>query len=453
MSKATMMPRNKINTIVNMIIIVLITLTAAVLVGSLIERDKTSAVSVSSGPYYYPNADGVQRPDSHDLTVGHVGKYKLVEGASRVTIEGLSNNGEQYGPIETNVTVERLDEAGKVSDTITGKALAFANLAKDVDAGYVFVDRSEAEQWVKVLNGNPSFVFDSSRSNVYSQDITDIKTGESYPAYNLASIAAASGGRGVVNGDGLTKINDDLYRKDDKYQATPRPEAEIATADGRTTYKANESFTLVVKGYDYSIYDRGIIGHNLALVNTQTGGEYQSIQNFNVTPSNSYSPQSKSFSTAQTRTLSKRSVGAEDTKLEVNEKPVAAVESKEESAEAGQATFTINKDHTPVLVEKNLLEESNKRGYTSSKMPDLSHLDKEKKWKVMIYNPTAPLEPVVGGIFATGTMVSAGWDGFLLIPDRDPSQVVFCLWDKFTFKEADNDPDGREPVIILDTKK
>lgn len=163
------------------------------------------------------------------LKVGYVGKNKIIKESAEVNIPRLGSD--KYGLIETNVTVKRLGETGSVVETLQGKALVFANIRDTVDAGYILVSYSEAQSWVKVLNGNPGYVFDSSRSNIYPYVIREPITGTEFTAYNLAEIAVACGGAGdPPPGDGLTKIRDDLYMKRDGFKATPRPTGAISVA-------------------------------------------------------------------------------------------------------------------------------------------------------------------------------------------------------------------------------
>lgn len=171
------------------------------------------------------------------LVVGYTGKYKQITGSSQVFIPRLG--GDTFGLIETNVTVKRLGYDGQVVQTLTGKALVFASLRDTVNAGYVMVSQAQAPQWVQVLNGNPGYVFDSSRSNVYPYTITKAASGEEFIAYSLADLASASGGAGdPPPGDGLTKINDDLYLKRDGFKATPRPYGDISVAPAGSTTKS-----------------------------------------------------------------------------------------------------------------------------------------------------------------------------------------------------------------------
>lgn len=205
------------------------------------EGDAVSAAGVTERLYFSPGASppsSVQVGGTTDngvtyggiawggLQVGYVGKNKIIRDSSEVYIPRLSND--RYGLVETNVTVKRLNESGKVVQTLQGKALVFANKSDTANAGYVMVEQSQARTWVSVLNGNPDFVFNSSKSNIYPYSIEDVDTGKKFTAYNLADLAIVSGGAGdPPPGDGLTKIRDNLYLKRDGFIATPRPVGDI----------------------------------------------------------------------------------------------------------------------------------------------------------------------------------------------------------------------------------
>lgn len=211
--------------------------------------EETQHTSAAEGPYYEPGArppTSVQTGGTTDngvtyggtawggLQVGYVGKNKIIQDSSEVYIPRLGND--KFGLVETNVTVKRLDQNGNVMQTLTGKALVFANARDSADAGYVMVHQSEAPNWVAVLNGNPDYVFNSSKSNIYPYTIELPRTGQTLTAYNLADLANASGGAGdPPPGDGLTKIRDDLYLKRDGFIATPRPSAGISIGLAGTT--------------------------------------------------------------------------------------------------------------------------------------------------------------------------------------------------------------------------
>lgn len=206
-----------------------------------VEKEEEQLASAAEGPYYEPSAQpptSVQIGGKTDsgvayggiawgtLQVGYVGTHKVIQDSTEVYIPRLGND--IYSVAETNVTVKRLNENGGVMQTLTGKALVFANARNTPDAGYVMVSIPESRTWVSVLNGNPNYVFTPEKSNIYSYTIKKVETGEEIIAYNLADLAVASGGAGdPPPGDGLTKIRDNLYLKRDGFIATPRPTGGI----------------------------------------------------------------------------------------------------------------------------------------------------------------------------------------------------------------------------------
>lgn len=229
-------------------VVILAALTISMVVGNKgtgKEEADTIATSAAEGPYYEPGArppTSVQTGGTTDngvthggiawgsLQVGYVGKNKVIQDSSEVYIPRLGSD--KYGLVETNVTVKRLDESGKVMQTLQGKALVFANTRDSADVGYVLVSQAESGTWVSVLNGNPGYVFNSSKSNIYPYTIEYPRTGETLTAYNLADLAIASGGAGdPPPGDGLTRIRDNLYFKRDGFIATPRPTGSISLSE------------------------------------------------------------------------------------------------------------------------------------------------------------------------------------------------------------------------------
>lgn len=173
------------------------------------------------------------------LQVGHVGENKRVVNTHKVSVSSLP--GDEYGVIETNVTVSRLDYTDQVSQTIQAKALVFSDLDEEADVGYIFVNREQAEVWIKVLNGNPSYVFGGGR--IQTHRVENLITGQVYTAYNLAEIAVESGGAGNrPPGDGLTRLNNDLYFKQDGFYATPRPTRDISLDSSAVTTTSFLSF-------------------------------------------------------------------------------------------------------------------------------------------------------------------------------------------------------------------
>lgn len=222
------------------------------------EEELTAASNVSGpGPYAYANPDvssiqSVQNGGKEtcvsgkcvtsggrawsSLLVGHVGNNKRVEESHKVRVSNLP--GDEYGVIESNVTVSRLDYSDNVMQKIEGKALVVTDMDEEANAGYILVNRAQAETWIKVLNGNPSYVFGGSRILTYN--VENLSTGESYKAYNLAEIANQSGGAGdPPPGDGLTRLRSDLYHKRDGLVATPRPTREVALVPPSSAPKAS----------------------------------------------------------------------------------------------------------------------------------------------------------------------------------------------------------------------
>lgn len=247
--------------------------------------------TANNGSYYEPNAQpptSVQSGGTDDsgvfhggtawdggLEVGYTGIYKKVAGSSLVKIPRLGES--DFAVIETNVTVKRLGTSGNITQTKTGKALLFANEEKTADVGYIFVSSAEARTWVSVLNGNPSFVFDPSKSNVYPYSITDNRTQEMYTAYNLAEIAIASGAGGdPPPGDGLTKIRENLYFKRDGFIATPRPSAVINAL--QPTYNIDDRINITGYADAYSFYDKHVQVENFVVRNATNDTQYTRIE-------------------------------------------------------------------------------------------------------------------------------------------------------------------------------
>jgi len=239
------------------------------------------AVSASTGAYYYSVSNSmISKFNDHGLKPGTVNKEKVVVGSSKVffdRIQAQSKDG--FGPIESNIIVERWDENRSLTQTLTGKAMAFADLATTADAGYIMVDDVELVTWIKILNGNPNYV----RSKIYPYKVTDVNGKFLYNAYNLAEVAYHSGGQGVESPtDGLVETRnsqEDWWESHGKFIATPRPKAEIKAYSGsveKTRFKSNETITLKGTITDYSIYDKGSTPVNIAIINTKTNGEYQS---------------------------------------------------------------------------------------------------------------------------------------------------------------------------------
>ncbi|NGQ96208.1 hypothetical protein G3578_13660 [Brevibacillus sp. SYP-B805] len=258
----------------------------AVLTVPISPPSKVNAYPVNTGTYYDPSATGVNPKPGEEgslheykLTVGYVNDQKVVKGAHPVIISSFP--GQEFGAIYTTVHVYRKQDSGP-DIGITGKALAFANLSEQADAGYVFVTINDAKQWIKVLNGNETNVF----NKVWAVTITDKESGQSYQAVNLAEVAYHSGGQGLTMGDGLTPISGG-YKKDDYFVATQRPKGNPMPNGGigvdvdraSRKYNIGETVTITTSATDYSIYDKGINPILISVVNKTTGDGYKSIAN------------------------------------------------------------------------------------------------------------------------------------------------------------------------------
>lgn len=210
-----------------------------------------------------------------DLEIGYVGKNKLIINSSQVLIPRLGSS--IYGVVETNITVKRKNENGGIFQTLTGKALVFADTADTADSGHLFVSQTEAQLWVNVLNGNPSYVFNSSKSNVYPYTITDVNSNKNYTVYNLAELATACGGAGdPPPGDGLTRIRDNLYFKRDGFIATPRPTAVINPLQSK--YEINDKINITGYADAYSSYDTHLLADNFVVRNASNDTQYTQIE-------------------------------------------------------------------------------------------------------------------------------------------------------------------------------
>ncbi|WP_139490070.1 hypothetical protein [Brevibacillus dissolubilis] len=190
--------------------------------------------------------------------------------------------------IEGNPDIrEDADELGlilghvELNGTTIGKAPAFIDLDGNADRGWAYVDIADAKEWIAKFGGNEAHVL--SGSTIYSVNVRHKKQGISYRAYNLADIAVASGGRGIIKGDGLvpsspgeTKPHPDaMYKKMLYFQSTPRPSGSVST--DKSTYKPNETVKITTNATDHSIYDRGIFVWNLSVINKTTGGGYRQL--------------------------------------------------------------------------------------------------------------------------------------------------------------------------------
>lgn len=417
----------------------LVALTGTLVVYGAIEKSNVSMSSAASG---YPDATpptAVQSGGTVDngvayggvawggLQVGYAGKNKIITGSSEVKIPRL--NSDNYGLIETNVTVKQTNESGSVVQTLQGKALVFASTRDTANAGYILVNPSEARTWVTVLNGNSSFVFDSSKSNVYPYTIENVETGAKFTAYNLADLANASGGKGdPPAGDGLTRIRDDLYLKRDGFIATPRPEGGITT--DKTQYDIGETVNVTSWGADYSAYDKGLNIKEYYVVNVDTGQRWDFIVNGQTV----------------------KSTGA------------AALSARSFAAAADQGQPTVQAATTPAekqtaaapveLVDANLFPDT---PHKNSHIPAaVAKLPKNAPALLVITNPPTDI-PKAGENFAAGQVMQIGWDGAVVALDTPTAKtdsadqkrvaVTAVVWDKVNVEEAYTQ-DGVNIVVV-----
>lgn len=412
-------------------------LTCSLVVYGAMEKSNPSMTSAASG---YPSVsppDSVQSGGKTDngvtyggiawgtLQVGYAGKNKIIQDSSEVTIPRLGND--SYGLIETNVTVKQTDESGKVIATVEGKALVFANKRDTANAGYILVNQSEARTWVTVLNGNPDFVFNSSKSNIYPYIIEDVATGQKITAYNLADLAYKSGGKGdPPPGDGLTRIRDDLYLKRDGFIATPRPKGGIST--DKTQYNVGDTVNISSWANAFSSYDNGIHVKELSVVNKDTGEKWDYIIDDQVLRTSAGGTAARSFA--------------------------AAVDQKQPVLRAAAAPTKVTSSAPVEFVDANLLPDT---PYQSSQVPvAVSQLPKDSPYLMIITNPPADV-PKAGDNFAAGEIIKMGWDTALVAlddpsaktdsPDKKTVAVTAVVWDKVNVDKAYTQ-DGVNIVVV-----
>lgn len=410
--------------------------------------------TASSGSYYQPNAQppsSVQTGGTTDngvtfggkawgtLRVGYVGKNKIIQDSTEVSIPRLGSD--RYGLVETNVTVKRTDENGKTFQTLQGKALVFANLRDNADVGYVMVNQSEARTWVDVLNGNPSYVFNSSKSNIYPYTIENLETGETVTAYNLADIAYKSGGKGdPPPGDGLTKIRDNLYLKRDGFIATSRPYAEVST--DKSKYEIGETVKINWDAESYSAYDNGYHVDGLSVVHKDTGQKWDYIVNDQVLRTSAGGSTQRSLSVAT-----------------VNEQQPMQSTSLQNKKAPAPIHFDLPKDSegkinywaiVPEFVDGNLTKDA---PFTKSQIPaEVAQLPKDRAYRLVIQDSPNYLPKTPGTNWATGTMLQTGWDiAFVVLDSSDPVEeqvpVIRVPWESLEIFSAYENPNGTNVIM------
>lgn len=428
--------------------------------------EETQHTSAAEGPYYEPGArppTSVQTGGTTDngvtyggiawgsLKVGYVGKNKIIQDSDEVLIPRLGSD--VFGLVETNVTVKRLDMSGNVMQTLTGKALVFANARDSADAGYVMVHQSEARNWVAVLNGNPDYVFNSSKSNIYPYTIKAVDSGVEITAYNLADLAYKSGGKGdPPPGDGLTRIRDDLYLKRDGFIATPRPVGSIST--DKTHYNVGETVNITWGAQDFSAYDKGHIIEELSVVHKDTGEKWDFIVDNQVVRSSAGgSSAPRSFAAAGGTAAAANEVQPMMQSASSQSSPAP------EQTPVGPVGMVLPKtpdgtiNHMAIVtefVDGNLTQNA---PFTESQIPsEVAQLPKGKVFRLVIQDSPDYLPKTPGTNWTAGTMLRTGWDtSYVLLDSTDPAEgqvpVAMVAWESLEILSAYENPNGTNVIM------
>ncbi|MGC5325709.1 hypothetical protein [Brevibacillus sp. SYSU BS000544] len=214
-----------------------------------------------------PTTAGINYPNTHGLRVGTINENKdVIGGTSGIFITGNGMPNVMYGLSISGVNIN----GGYV-----GNVSSFSDLSEKADRGWGYVDPSDAALWVEKFGGNPGYVLGGNAiysAEIYHGDITD--SGNSYRAYNIAEIAAASGGRGNTNGTWERLANGDYFMTMD-YQSSPQPEGWLST--DKSIYNVKEKVKITAGGKDYSFYDKGFIVNTIQVINKTTGTQWQKL--------------------------------------------------------------------------------------------------------------------------------------------------------------------------------
>lgn len=231
-------------------------------------------IAILSSLYSYapPNTSaGLSYPEIHGLITGTIDENKDVQGGSN-KIEVVGNN---MPPTLYGLSISSVN----INGNFVGKVASFSDLNENADRGWAYVSavgvESDAVKWVERFGGNPGYVL--SGSTIYSAtikhgDITE-PLGQ-YKAYNLAEIAAASGGRGTTNGTWVDLGNGE-YQMVADFQSSPRPEAWLST--DKSVYNVKEKVKVTVGGKDHSYYDKGFIVSTIQVINKTTGTGWKKL--------------------------------------------------------------------------------------------------------------------------------------------------------------------------------
>lgn len=207
-------------------------------------------------------------PNYHGIVVATVDQNKELAPKGVYDVLKIEDIDANLGATVAQIEVDRAVDGTRV--------LGFADIHQKADRGWYFVDNSEALYWINRFGGNPNYVLGGA-ANVYSKAVTsDLSPHfQSYRAYNLAELAAASGGAGYTRGDNLVPNGSGGYISVGHFRTTPQPTGAVTT--DKTKYNVNETVTISANATDYSYYDRGIFVWSLSVINKTTGRGYKSF--------------------------------------------------------------------------------------------------------------------------------------------------------------------------------
>lgn len=229
----------------------------------------------------FPVSINAANPEMHDIITGTVDISKNIVPKNSISKINIDSIPAVLGTTIANIEVDRVLDSRK--------SLAFADLDKNADKGWYFVDLNEASYWINRFKGNGSYILGGG-TNVYSKTVTiiDQSSEPSYQAYNLAELATASGGAGYTIGDNLEPYGNG-YISVGHFRTTSPPTGGVKT--DKTKYQVNEQVTISANATDYSYYDRGIFIWNLSVINKTTGKGYtQFVSNEVIADQSGYLP-------------------------------------------------------------------------------------------------------------------------------------------------------------------
>lgn len=229
----------------------------------------------------FPVSINAANPEMHDIITGTVDISKNIVPKNSISKINIDSIPAVLGTTIANIEVDRVVDSRK--------SLAFADLDKNADKGWYFVDLNEASYWINRFKGNGTYILGGG-ANVYSKTVTiiDQSSEPSYQAYNLAELATASGGAGYTIGDNLEPYGNG-YISVGHFRTTSPPTGGVKT--DKTKYQVNDQVTISANATDYSYYDRGIFIWNLSVINKTTGKGYtQFVSNEVIADQSGYLP-------------------------------------------------------------------------------------------------------------------------------------------------------------------